>query len=165
MPLTLRGLRSDDRPALEAVLRSDGTFRDDEVAVALELIDDALADSGSDYWVQIASDAWEGGESAAEQIMGYACFGPTPMTLSSYDLYWIVTRADARGRGVAGQLIAAMEADLRSRGATGIRIETSELDSYGAARKLYTRHGYREVARIADFYRPGDALVTYYKRL
>jgi len=125
--------------------------------VALELVDDALARSDSDYWFRIACD--EIG------LTGYICYGPTPMTAASYDLYWIVVDARARGRGVAGRLIDAMESDLRGRGASGVRIETSHLESYGAARALYDRHAYAEVARIADFYRPGDALVTFYKRL
>jgi ribosomal protein S18 acetylase RimI-like enzyme len=87
------------------------------------------------------------------------------MTDSSYDLYWIVAHSAARGKGVAGALIGAMEADLAGRNATGIRIETSQLESYGAARRVYDRHEYAEVGRIPDFYREGDALVTFYKRL
>jgi ribosomal protein S18 acetylase RimI-like enzyme len=87
------------------------------------------------------------------------------MTDASYDLYWIVTHANARGQGVASLLIGAMEQDLATRRARGVRIETSQLESYGAARKLYDRHAYTEVSRIDDFYREGDALVTFYKRL
>lgn len=159
MAIKLRELRPTDRPGLEGVLRSDDTFRDDEVAVALELIDDALGKPESDYWFLVAVD------DADERVQGYICYGPTPMTDASYDLYWIVTHADARGKGVAGQLIAAMERDVAARGATGIRIETSHLESYGSARRVYDRHCYVEVARIPDFYRKGDALVTFYKRL
>ena len=153
---TIRQLTPEDRPALEAALRSDGTFRDDEVAVALELIDDAVKGS-DDYWIRVAEhDA---------KVGGYICYGPTPMTLSTYDLYWVVVHADARGHGLATALVAEMESDLRDRGATGIRVETSELEGYGAARKLYERLDYPEAARLDDFYRAGDALITYYKRL
>ena len=162
MPLTLRALAPTDRPLLERVLRSDDTFREAEVAVALELIDDALSKDDSDYWFTVAVD--EGG-AGADGVAGYICYGPTPMTDASYDLYWIVVHREARGRGVAGALIAAMERDLAGRGARGVRIETSHLESYGAARRVYERHGYQEVGRIEDFYRPGDALVTFYRRL
>jgi len=157
MALKLRPLSPADRAALEAVLRSDDTFRDEEVAVALELIDDALAKPHSDYWFQLADDG--------ERVVGYICYGPTPMTDTSFDLYWIVCHAEARGQGVAGALIRAMESDLAGRGASGVRIETSHLESYGSARRVYDRHGYTEVGRIEDFYREGDALVTFYKRL
>ena len=164
MPLTLRALAPTDRPLLERVLRSDDTFLDNEVDVALELIDDALAKPASDYWFAIAVDDDPAGI-GADGVVGYICFGPTPMTASSYDLYWIVVHSDARGRGVAGALIRHMESELAGRGATGIRIETSHLESYGSARHVYDRHAYSEVGRIEDFYREGDALVTFYKRL
>jgi ribosomal protein S18 acetylase RimI-like enzyme len=151
-----RPLAPHDRPHLEAALRSDGTFRDDEVAVALELIDASLAGDPS-YRVRVAV--------ADDRVVGYICFGATPMTDGTWDLYWIVTHAEARGRGVAGALIGAMETEIRPLGATAIRVETSQLESYGAARRVYERHGYPEVARFTDFYRAGDDLVVFYKRL
>ena len=157
-PPTIRGLEPGDRQHLEAALRSDGTFRDDEVAVALELIDEAIKGS-DDYWIRVATLDDE------VAVAGYICYGPTPMTASTYDLYWVVTHVAARGRGVAGSLIEAMETDLRARSATGIRVETSQLEGYDAARQLYDRRGYPEVARLADFYRPGDDLIICYKRL
>jgi ribosomal protein S18 acetylase RimI-like enzyme len=145
-----------DRAALEAAIRSDATFRVDEIAVALELVDEGLAGS-NDYEIRVAE--LEGA------VVGYICFGPTPMTRETYDLYWIVVDASARGRGVAGALIRAMEAALLERGGGNVRVETSETEGYGAARALYTRCDYPVAARLADFYGPGDALVIYYKSL
>lgn len=153
----IRGLEPGDREALEGALRSDGTFREDEVEVALELIDEAIGGS-KDYWIRVAT-VDDGA------VAGYICYGPTPMTASTYDLYWIVTHASHRGRGVAGALIRDMERDLGERDGTGIRVETSQLEGYGAARKLYARYGYPEVARFQDFYKVGDDLIVYYKRL
>jgi ribosomal protein S18 acetylase RimI-like enzyme len=138
------------------VVRSDDTFRDDEIAVALELIDAALAGS-TDYIVRIAEH--EG------RLVGYICFGPTPMTRATWDLYWIIVDASARGLGVAGALVAAMESELAARGGGNVRVETSETDGYGAARRLYGKLDYPEVARFVDFYAPGDALIVYYKRV
>jgi len=159
MATTVRVIEQGDRQALEAALRSDETFRPDEIAVALELIDDALKGS-DDYWVWVATNP-----EVEPAIAGYICYGPTPMTESTYDLYWIVSHVDARGRGVAGALLQHMEQDLRAKGATGIRVETSQLEGYGAARKFYAKWEYPEAGRLVDFYKPGDALITYYKRL
>jgi ribosomal protein S18 acetylase RimI-like enzyme len=156
---SIRPARAADRAALEAVLRSDGQFRRDEIAVALELIDAAVAGT-DDYRVRLADPGDRTGE-----VAGYICYGPTPMTRATWDLYWIVTHAGFRGRGVAGALVAHMEADIRGRGGAHIRVETSEQESYGAARSFYDRHGYPEASRLPDFYGPGDALITYYKRL
>lgn len=151
----IRPLAAGDRDALAAVIASDATFKAEEVAVALELIDAAIAGS-TDYEVLVADD---------DGPCGYICFGRTPMTERSYDLYWIVVHARVRGRGLARRLVEAMEAALRARGGGQVRVETSETEGYGAARALYTRLGYPEAARLHDFYAPGDALITYYKRL
>ncbi|HVK72956.1 MAG TPA: N-acetyltransferase [Kofleriaceae bacterium] len=155
--MTVRAPRPDDRDALAAVIASDATFKDEEQAVALELVDDALGGE-SDYELLVA----EGPDGAVD---GYICFGRTPMTVRTYDLYWIIVHARARGRGLARALIEAMEAELRARGGAQVRVETSETEGYGAARGLYARLGYPEVARLRDFYAPGDALITYYKEL
>ncbi len=160
VPPSIRPVTAADRAPLEEVLRSDTTFNPDEVAVAVELIEAAIEGS-PDYWIRVAQLDGEW----TDRVAGYICYGPTPMTASTYDLYWVVTHAEARGRGVAGALIVDMEADLRARGGTGIRVETSQLEGYGAARELYRRRGYPEVARLSDFYRAGDDLIIYYKRL
>jgi len=154
---TIRDLAPGDRAALADAIASDRTFKPDEVEVALELIDDALTGS-SDYQVRVAVD----GDGT---VQGYLCFGPTPMTECTYDLYWIVVHARARGRGLARALVEDLEALLRERGRAQIRVETSETEGYGAARALYTRLGYAEASRLTDFYAPGDALITYYKVL
>jgi hypothetical protein len=58
-----------------------------------------------------------------------------------------------------------MEGELRATGGGAVRVETSETESYGAARALYARAGYPMAAKLEDFYAPGDALIIYYKRL
>lgn len=155
--LTLRAATADDRPGLLDILASDHTFKEDERYVATELIDGALTGS-VDYYLLVA-------DAPDHPVAGYLCYGPTPMTASTYDLYWIVVHANARGRGIAAALITAMEAELRSRGGKAIRVETSETEGYGAARKLYERLEYPIAAVLEGFYREGDGLITYYKRL
>src|SRR5262245_15573375 len=101
----LRRLTPPDRDAIERLLRSDGTFHEDEITVALELVDDALARPGADYWVIVCADE-------RAEVVGYVCYGKTPMTLGTWDLYWVVTHARARGRGVASRLVVAMEDEV-----------------------------------------------------
>ncbi len=155
---TIRTLDAGDRSLIENILSSDKTFGAGEVAVAFELVDDALSNPDSDYWFRIAL---RNGAPA-----GYICFGPTPMTDCTYDLYWIVTHADHRGHGVARSLIEHMETALRERGPRAqIRVETSQSDGYEAARKLYQRLEYPEVARFRNFYADNDDLIVFYKSL
>jgi len=152
----VRAAAPGDRDAIEAAIRSDTTFRPDEIAVAMELVDDALAGRNG-YELQVAE--LEG------RLAGYTCFGPTPMTEATWDLYWIVVDARVRGRGIAGTLLRALEDELRRRGGRHVRVETSETEGYGAARALYARAEYPEAARLPDFYSTGDALIIYYKAL
>ncbi len=154
--MNIREPIEQDRDGLEAALRSDQSFGPDEVEVALELIEAAIASSDS-YWLLVAD--------VGGTVAGYVCFGPTPMTAAVYDLYWVVVHAAHRRQGVAARLIGAMEERLRELGACHVRVETSELEGYGAARRLYQRLGYPEAGRLPDFYRVGDALITYYKPL
>jgi ribosomal protein S18 acetylase RimI-like enzyme len=100
-----------------------------------------------------------------DRPVAYACFGATPMTEGTYDLYWLVTDAAERGKGLGGRLLADVEAELRRRKARLLRIETSSLEGHGGARRFYERAGYGTVGLIPDFYRPGDDLVTLAKRL
>lgn len=156
--MRVRPLAPADRAAIAQVIASDETFKPDEVAVALELVDLAIAGS-NDYEVRVTESEDDG------EVCGYICFGRTPMTVRTYDLYWIVVHARARGRGVARLLVDAMEGEVRSRGGGQIRVETSETDGYGTARAVYAKLGYPEASRLQDFYSPGDALITYYKVL
>jgi GNAT superfamily N-acetyltransferase len=153
----LRRLLPTDRAGLFTLIEGDGLFTRAEVSVALELIDAALVESRGDYRVLVAE--------CAGRLAGYVCYGPTPMTEDTWDLYWIVTHPDARGRGVARALIQRMEGEVRTLGARLIRVETSHLDAYGAAHAFYARLEYPVAARIRDFYGPGEDLLVLVKRL
>ncbi len=127
------------------------------MSVALELIDAALAEPGGEYRALIAE--------VNGRLAGYICYGPTPMTEGTWDLYWIATHPDARGCGVARALTQRMEQELREIGARLVRVETSQLENYGAAHAFYERLAYPVVARLPDFYKPGDDLLIMLKRL
>jgi ribosomal protein S18 acetylase RimI-like enzyme len=157
--MRIRRLTPPDRGDLERLLIESGTFNDEEIRVALEVIDAAIAEPGKDYHVLVAAND-------AGRVLSYICFGPTPMTEAAFDLYWVATHPDARGQGLASRLMQQMEGELCSGGRSPtVRIETSQLESYGAARVFYERAGYAEVGRIADFYKAGDDLVIFAKRL
>ena len=158
MSVVVRGAGHGDRAAIAACLGSDETFRPDEVEVALALVDDALA--GDPDYALVVAEADGGGA-----VLGYACFGPTAVTRATWDLYWIAVAAPARGRGVGATLIATVEAHIRARGGAQVRIETGASAAYVAARALYARAGYAEIARLPDFYAAGDAMIVYYKAL
>ncbi len=99
------------------------------------------------------------------KLVGYVCYGPTPMTDGTCDLYWIASDPTVRGQGVGASLISGMEADLRRQKARLIRVETSATEAYGPTRGFYASMKYMEEARIRDFYKVGDDLIMLSKRL
>jgi len=168
--MRIRSLLPSDRAQLIDILSQGAGFRSEEIACAIELLDAALApsdgepadqrdpdDTGYEARVAVADDG--------ERVLGYACFGATPMTEATYDLYWLVVAQDARGQGIGGALSTALEVELRERGARIIRVETSSLEGQGGARRFYEKTGFRLSGAIPDFYRQGDDLLVFAKVL
>ena len=154
--MDIRPVVSQDRTQLEGLLRRIETFTADEVDCALELIDGASQPNSKDYQVFVA--ARDG------KIVGYVCYGPTPMTDGTFDLYWIASDPNVRGQGVGAALVSAMEGDIRRRKGRIIRVETSALEAYGPTRGFYAAMQYKEESRFRDFYKPGEDLIILAKR-
>jgi ribosomal protein S18 acetylase RimI-like enzyme len=127
------------------------------VVCALELIDAAAQPNNPDYQVRVA--VREG------RVVGYVCYGPTPMTVGTFDLYWIASNPAVRGQGVGAALVSAMEGDIRRRSGRLIRVETSAMEAYGPTRGFYASMQYKEESRFRDFYKPGEDLIVLAKRL
>jgi ribosomal protein S18 acetylase RimI-like enzyme len=151
-------LRPGDRDEIGRILRDTGAFRTEEIAIGLELVDESLHPGPTtDYqWRMAEMDS---------RVVGFACFGPVPLTEGTFDLYWIAVSPEARGIGVADLLDAAVADSARNAGGRLLLAETSSTPPYDSARRFYRRRGYDQVERIADFYRQGDDRLTYCKRL
>jgi len=155
----IRPMASADRGPVLDLIRETGFFRPDEVQVAEELIDVYLGHpSQKDYDVVVVEDERIG-------LAGYLTWGPTPLTIGTYDLYWMAVSPKAQGRGHGKALVRWLEDKVASLGGRLIVIETSSTPSYDPTRKFYLGLGYRETARIPDFYQPGDDRVIYTKKL
>lgn len=139
---------------MREILDATAVFRPDEVSIALELFDET---PGGDYEFV---GAFEG-----DDLVGYACFGPTPGTDRTYDLYWIAMHPRAQGHGGGSRLLNDVERRLCHCGARLLVAETSSRSEYDATRLFYEARGYREAARMRDFYAPCDDRVMYTKSL
>jgi ribosomal protein S18 acetylase RimI-like enzyme len=139
------------------LLSKSGYFRQEEVDIALELIDSFLHDPDQkDYDICTGLD--EQGKA-----VGFVCLGPVPLTVGTFDLYWIAVEASGHRRGVGTALLAYAEGIVRSRGGRLLVAETSSQPSYERARAFYRKHRFLEVARIRDYYTPGDDMVVFGK--
>lgn len=147
---------AEDRDNVRRLVDSTGVFSPVEIDVAVELVDERL-ESGlaSEYFFVFAEH--EG------RAVGYTCFGPIPLTASSYDLYWIAVDKSLHGLKIGRALLEKSEEQIRQLGGHKVYIETSNRHQYAATRGFYLRCGYRQAALLDDFYGPGDDKVIYVK--
>lgn len=140
------------------ILQDTPEFKPSEVVVAEEVIDSYLRDpEGSGYDTLIAE--------AGSVIEGYICYGPTPLTEGTWDLYWMAVAREKRGQGIGGALMEAAEGEIRQAQGRLAIIETSSKLEYEPTRRFHLGHGYEVIARIPDFYTPGDDKLILQKRL
>ena len=151
----LRHLTAADRGRIEEITRAVGVFRDDEIPVALEVFDGAVA--GSPDYLALGAEV-EG------RLAGWICWGPTPCTLGTFDLYWMAVAPDRHGAGIGTALLHRMEQRLVG-AARLVVVETAGRPDYAPTRSFYEARGYRRTAVIPDFYAPGDDQVVYTKQL
>ena len=156
MSCSLRPVGRAHRARLEALVRDTGLFREAEVRTAVELLDESL-DGDDDYRFLGAFDG--------DELVGYTCFGPTPDTIGTVDLYWIAVDRSRQGTGIGTQLLRAVEEQLTADGCRLIVVETSSRADYDPTRKFYQARGYTHTATIPGYYAPGDDLVIYVKDL
>ena len=96
------------RDRIREIVVATGVFRDEEVAVAIELFDSVFvpqggADSAHPGFTQNAPASSDyfflGAFTPEDELAGFACYGPTPGTDRTYDLYWIAVHPAAQGTG------------------------------------------------------------------
>jgi ribosomal protein S18 acetylase RimI-like enzyme len=147
---------SRDKPQLMSLLRDTSEFEPAEIPVAEEVVDAYLDCPGQYYTVTVAT--------VKSVIVGYVCFGQTPLTQSTWDIYWMAVANEKRGLGIGKILLKSAEEAICQAGGKLALVETSSKPNYLNTRRFYLKNGYKRVARIVDFYACGDHLLTFEKR-
>jgi ribosomal protein S18 acetylase RimI-like enzyme len=157
--MKIRSLVPKDRARLHSMLIETRAFNQEEFDVAMELIDLVLRDEKqNDYKIHCMVDD-------EDQVVGYICYGPVPMTQGTFDLYWISVDPNFQGKRVGSKLLDFLEKKVREEGGRMILADTSTIPQYEKTKGFYLRNGFREVARIPDYYYPGNDRITFCKRL
>jgi ribosomal protein S18 acetylase RimI-like enzyme len=158
----IRPLVAADRSGVFRILENAGNFTPGEVGIALELIDEWLElGEHSGYLTYVL----EGRDVDKSEVLGYVCFGPTPLTESTFDLYWIAVDKSKHRGGVGKRLLKFSEEEVLRRGGKMLLIETSSQETYGGTIQFYERTGYELVGKIPEYYKPGDDKLIFAKRL
>ena len=158
MAIKIRGIQKGDKTDIIKITKDTGVFLPEEIEVAAEIIDEYFQDpSGCGYYFYIAEQE--------EQVVGYLCYGPTPLTHGAWDMYWAAVKPGLMGQGIGSTLFKLAEEHIKSLKGRMILIETSSNPDYKTARSLYLTLGYEQVSVVPDFYNPGDNKVTFRKLL
>ena len=128
------------------------------MTVAEEVIDSYLKDSvGSGYHILVAE--------VDSTVTGYICYGPTPVTEGTWDIYWMAVAQEKQNQGIGSALMKSAEKEIvRAKGRLAI-IETSSTPGYEKTRHFHLNQGYEVICCIPDFYAPGDDKLILQKRL
>jgi ribosomal protein S18 acetylase RimI-like enzyme len=155
--MKIRPMTRKDKAVIMRILQNTPEFTPAEVVLADEVIDSYLFNpTTSGYFILVAE--------AEEGVAGYVCYGPTPITEGTWDLYWIAVDHNIQGRGIGRVLMEAAEEKIKQAKGRLAILETSSKPGYEKTNLFYQRIGYKEAARIKDFYAIGDDQVIYEKR-
>lgn len=157
--ISIRPLQHTDREVIYVILQQTDMFTPAEIDVAMELIDIFLFDKNQkDYRIYVA-------ENESRQVVGYVCYGPTPATEGTYDIYWIAVSPGHQRSGIGKKLLLFVENEVRKQKGRLLIVETSSREKYAPTRKFYEMNGFTLTAEVKDFYRSGDHRSIYTKYL
>ncbi len=152
-------LKESDKVSIVEILRSTGFFYDYEIDVAVELAVENL-DKGEEKSGYIFIMADIDGNSVA-----FACYGKTPCTAHSFDLYWIAVHENLKGKGIGRLLLSLVEKEIAELGGKNIWVETSSRPLYEPTRMFYIKTGYKLVSELPDFYGENDNKNIFLKKV
>lgn len=155
--LKIRPMTAGDKTAIMHILENTPEFTPAEVVVAGEVLDSYLEDPlRSGYHVFVAE--------AGGTVVGYICYGPTPLTDGTWDIYWMAVAPQEQRRGIGRALLSFAEDKIKEACGRLSLIETSSKPEYESTRRFHYSQGYELACKIADFYAPGDDKLIFQKR-
>jgi ribosomal protein S18 acetylase RimI-like enzyme len=159
LKIRIRRLKPADYPAIKEMISAIPEFSKLDQTIAVELLDWSVSHPKKDEYVFLVA------IDNSKQAVGFLCYGPTPLTVGTYDLYWIGVHPLLGRKRIGKRLITVMEKRVKGKGGRIIIIETSSDPIYQKACRFYIRQGYQLQEKIPDFYKPGEDRLTFLKKL
>jgi ribosomal protein S18 acetylase RimI-like enzyme len=154
--ISIRYTSPEDRTKILSILRETNFFRPQELMVAEEVLDDALAKGPQGHYQSFVAED-------GRDIVGWICFGPTPCTVGTFDIYWIVVAPGKQRCGIGACLMQYATDIIKKRNGRMIIAETSGSERYLSTRRFYEKMNYRRACCVENFYALGDDKVIYVK--
>jgi ribosomal protein S18 acetylase RimI-like enzyme len=149
---------SQDKTAVMRMLACTNFFKPYELQIAEEVFDDAIAEGPKgDYQSFVARGNCD--------TIGWICFGRTPCTVGTFDIYWVVVDPENQNRGIGAFLMGYAADFIKKHKGRMILVDTAGNPRYLPTRRFYKKVGYRKAACLKDFYADGDDKIIYIKRL
>ena len=155
---SLRPSTTSDRTTVLEFLKATSFFRADEIDIAMEVLDEANEKGPSGHYKSYVL-------KEKQKAIGWICWGATPCSIGTYDIYWIAVDPAFQAKGVGSKLMNFAHEKIRQSGGRLAIIETSGKPIYHPTRKFYLKLGYCQAARVLDFYGPDDDKIIYTKRV
>lgn len=153
MKHTIRKAAAADTAAVMDIIRQTKFFRPVEETIAQEVLDDANTDASYQSYVI----------EAHGRVAGWVCFGASPCTLGTFDIYWIAVDPGVQHGGLGSALLTFAELQIAAQDGRLMVIETSGSEMYRPTQRFYEKNGYRLAACVDDFYAPGDSKLIFTK--
>ena len=138
-----------DIEAIRRIVASTDFFNDEELGIAVELIEERLQKGVLCGYHFIFAEFHN-------KVVGYVCYGPIDGTAMSYDLYWIAVDNDYQSVGIGKELMFRSEQLIKKHGGSRVYVETSSRKQYLPTRNFYLSCDYFIEAQLKDFYGPND---------
>lgn len=139
----------------------------------LKLVLDSCALFPSEYLDEMISDYFNNAETEDHWFtflidekpvaIGYCI--PEKLTEGTYNLLAIGVSQNAQRKGVASAMMEYIEQLLKQKKGRLLLVETSSDEAQIAARKLYQKIGYKQIAVIDDFWKDGEDKIIFLKQL
>ena len=154
----IRPLAPRDKAAIINILKISPQFELHEIEVAEEVIVEYLRDPiNSGYHIVVAE--------LESTIEGYVCYGSTPLTRGTWEIYWIAVSPGSRRQGIGKQLMHHVENHVQKAQGRLIFAQTSSRTSFDDTNSFYSNLDYESISRIPDFYAPKEDKIIYQKKL
>ena len=150
-----------DVPRLIELTNSTGFFRPEEIVGLREVLDDYFAQFANDPSANHVCFTFE----QDGRIAGYVYIGEAELSDRGWYVWWIAVDPTIHKRGIGRELMKEAEEEARRRGGRVMFVETSGMANYAPTRRFYLRNGYDQEAVLRDYYRDGDDMVIFRKRL